>query len=234
VDFGDASARAVEAAGHIADRCRAGTLRVVHAETMEAPPYFTAAQVESLEHQRHALEQQARQYLSRFVRQHTASAFDATITTRPPAEAILHESAAADLVVMGTHGRHGPRRWWLGSVAERVLRSISRPLLIVRADPGGPVASLFDRVVVHAGAPLKGTATVRYADELARCFEGKVFDRRHDPVEPAIQDTRATMLVVAAPEPRTASWLSNYGEPLVRFCTVPILFVPETARGGLP
>ncbi|MCG5076276.1 universal stress protein [Paraburkholderia tagetis] len=47
------------------------------------------------------------------------------------------ERAAADwhaeLIVMGTHGRRGVRRLMLGSVAERVLRSACRPVLLVPA-----------------------------------------------------------------------------------------------------
>jgi len=39
----------------------------------------------------------------------------------------------ADLIVMGTHGRRGVRRLVLGSVAERVLRSACRPVLLVPA-----------------------------------------------------------------------------------------------------
>jgi nucleotide-binding universal stress UspA family protein len=38
---------------------------------------------------------------------------------------------AADLIVMGTHGRTGIRRVLLGSVAEQVLRQARRPLLVV-------------------------------------------------------------------------------------------------------
>ena len=38
----------------------------------------------------------------------------------------------ADLVVMGTHGRHGVSRAVLGSVAEGVLRISSCPVLVVR------------------------------------------------------------------------------------------------------
>lgn len=51
-----------------------------------------------------------------------------------PAAEILDESARsrADLVAMTTHGRSGPTRWILGSVAEKVLRSGSAPLLLVR------------------------------------------------------------------------------------------------------
>lgn len=38
----------------------------------------------------------------------------------------------ADLVVIGTHGRRGVRRWLLGSVAEGVVRVASKPVLFVR------------------------------------------------------------------------------------------------------
>jgi nucleotide-binding universal stress UspA family protein len=38
----------------------------------------------------------------------------------------------ADLVVMGTHGRHGVRRIMAGSVAERFLRFSCCPVLLVR------------------------------------------------------------------------------------------------------
>ncbi|MFM0136373.1 universal stress protein [Caballeronia grimmiae] len=39
----------------------------------------------------------------------------------------------ADLIVMGTHGRHGWRRIVLGSVAERLVRLVSCPVLFVPA-----------------------------------------------------------------------------------------------------
>src|SRR5262245_31248394 len=39
----------------------------------------------------------------------------------------------ADLIVLGTHGRRGFDRLFLGSVAEDVLRSASIPVLLVRA-----------------------------------------------------------------------------------------------------
>lgn len=52
-----------------------------------------------------------------------------------PASAILDSCAEldADLIAMTTHGRSGVRRWALGSVAERVLRSSTVPMLMVRA-----------------------------------------------------------------------------------------------------
>ena len=37
-----------------------------------------------------------------------------------------------DLIVMGTHGRTGVSHWFLGSVAERVVRTAACPVLTVR------------------------------------------------------------------------------------------------------
>lgn len=52
-----------------------------------------------------------------------------------PADEILRGArrARADLVVMGTHGRSGVSRLFMGSVAERVVRESRIPVLTVRA-----------------------------------------------------------------------------------------------------
>lgn len=38
-----------------------------------------------------------------------------------------------DLVIMATHGRSGIRRWAMGSVADKVVRHLNIPVLLVRA-----------------------------------------------------------------------------------------------------
>ncbi|NPV91824.1 MAG: universal stress protein [Firmicutes bacterium] len=52
-----------------------------------------------------------------------------------PAEVILSEQAAkgADVIVMGSHGKTGLTRYMLGSVAEKVIRHATVPVLVVRA-----------------------------------------------------------------------------------------------------
>jgi nucleotide-binding universal stress UspA family protein len=232
VDFGDASARAVALAGFIADRCGAVTFRLLHTEAAEAPAYFTHQQIEALERQHQAMRAQAERYLAEFGRRHTTLPLSPVVDEGSPSDAIVREATTADLVVMGTHGRHGPKRWWLGSVAERVLREIHRPLLVVRADTPGPVEAVFSRVLVHAAPPLVGDGVLDYARQLTACFSGEVVDGRGQAIESAVAAARATLLVVAAPLPRTAGWLSQYGDSLVRFCTIPILFVPEVMQGA--
>lgn len=41
----------------------------------------------------------------------------------------------ADLIVMGTHGRKGVARFFLGSTAERILRERTCPVLVLRENP---------------------------------------------------------------------------------------------------
>jgi len=220
VDYGDASARAVTLGGAIAERCGA-PLRLLHAETIEAPPYFTHDQLEALERQRQSTRTQADQFLTRFGRQNTAYPFITTVDDRPPVDAILHEAATADLVVMGTHGRHGPKRWWLGSVAERVLRASTRPLLVTRAETPRDPKAVFKHIVVRSGETPADAVATTYADALARCVGG------------ATGADSATMIVTAVPSPLTGAWLSHYGEPLVRSCSLPVLFVPDSREGAL-
>jgi nucleotide-binding universal stress UspA family protein len=56
------------------------------------------------------------------------------------ADKIIIDSAASDkdtLITMATRGRSGIHRWLMGSVAEKVLRGATNPLLLVRGDEEG-------------------------------------------------------------------------------------------------
>jgi len=43
------------------------------------------------------------------------------------------EELDVDVIAMSTHGRTGPARWLLGSIAERVVRNSKIPILLIRA-----------------------------------------------------------------------------------------------------
>lgn len=59
---------------------------------------------------------------------------DTLLRTGDARDVIIHtvEEVAADLIVMGTHGRRGVSRALLGSVAESVVRTSPCPVLTIR------------------------------------------------------------------------------------------------------
>jgi nucleotide-binding universal stress UspA family protein len=61
-------------------------------------------------------------------------AWEAQVVTGDPADAIVSEATqlGVDLIVMATHGRTGLQHVLLGSVAEKVVRHASCPVLTIR------------------------------------------------------------------------------------------------------
>jgi nucleotide-binding universal stress UspA family protein len=225
VDFGEASAQALAVARSMAGHGRA-VLRVLHAETPDVPAYFTHEQMESMAAERRQMRLQAEQFLERYVRNHISVPFEAVLDDRPPVDAILGYSSWADLIVMGTHGRRGPSRWWLGSVAERVLRETEVPLMVIRSDQRAE--TVLERIVVQTTDSNRSDGALRFARLLASRFGGEVID-----LAGGSPDPRATLVAATAPESHRAHWLSKTGEPLLRQASAPVLFIPEK-RGREP
>ena len=78
-------------------------------------------------------------YLGEVVNRFTGSRVKRTVEQGTAADVIIDKAAAdkTTLIAMTTHGRSGLNRWLLGSVAEKVLRATTNPLLLVRASPEG-------------------------------------------------------------------------------------------------
>jgi len=65
-----------------------------------------------------------------------------TVTGQPAATIISWAAAKqAQLIIIGTHGRHGVTRFFMGSVAERVLREAPCSVLVVPATTAGAAPS---------------------------------------------------------------------------------------------
>ena len=128
---------------------------------LEMPPIFDFPEQDTPDRT------QAADYLERTARR-VPDAVPVTTSVRAGrvGEEIHAEESAwsADLIVMETHGRGGLSRLWMGSVADRVVRTGQRPVLLVRpqeGDPGEAAARSFEprRVVVPIdGSPLAETA----------------------------------------------------------------------------
>jgi nucleotide-binding universal stress UspA family protein len=57
---------------------------------------------------------------------------ETVVTDGRPADEILNYATdnKVDLIIMSTHGRSGVSRWFFGSVAEKVIRHATVPVLI--------------------------------------------------------------------------------------------------------
>ena len=90
------------------------------------------------------LEEQAQNYLAKIVKRITTEGV--TVATDVeygnPADGILASVQLynCDLIVMSSHGRSGPSKWTHGSVAEKIFRASTVPVLMVRAPYCAPVS----------------------------------------------------------------------------------------------
>lgn len=82
----------------------------------------------------------------------------------------------ADLLVMGTHGRSGFNRLFLGSVTERVLRRAPCPVLTVPPAPGAgaPLPVVFKNILCGVDFSPASLAALKWALELGRQSGGRV------------------------------------------------------------
>lgn len=78
-----------------------------------------------------------REYLEKIAPRFANGQIDCRILKGNPESSIVEYAAQnpAAIIAMATHGRSGLNRWLLGSVAEKVLRSTSNPLLLIRSTP---------------------------------------------------------------------------------------------------
>jgi len=73
----------------------------------------------------------------------------------------------ADLIVMGTHGRSGFQRLFLGSVTEKVVRTAPQPVLTVGARDVGHAGAAFRRILCGIDFSEYSLAALDYALTLA-------------------------------------------------------------------
>lgn len=170
VDFSQYSAVALKIAGGLA-RTFGAEVTVLHAQRLEAPVYFTTAQLKLLKTELRRSSRAARAYVSDFAGQNLPENIQRSITivTEDPVTAVLRgaQDFHADLIVMGTHGRTGLTKVRLGSVMESVLRQARVPVLTV--GPGvKPTASL--GLVRRILCPVDYSSLAKLAFDYATAF----------------------------------------------------------------
>jgi len=139
-----------------------GAVQVLHAHHFDLPPYFSGGQIDSLKRELKQATRLAAEYLRKESNSSLGFEAEISVVEAAPAEAILEASQARaiDLIIMGTHGRQGVSRFWLGSVAERILHESPKPVLLVRQ---GMPASLFQNIMCPVNFSAAGRAGLEYA-----------------------------------------------------------------------
>lgn len=131
-DFSSPSRQALELAASLAKDHKA---KIVVAHVMEPPPVYGEGQLA------YSFEdvgvEEARRQLATVVPSDSAIKCEHKLMRGDAASQILHaaEELAADLIVMGTHGRTWLAHLLMGSVAEAVVRRATCPVLTVRQPP---------------------------------------------------------------------------------------------------
>lgn len=155
-DFAPASRAALDWAIDLAERCGARVI-VLHVTTpIESDPYSPLRHSPEAHAGGQRPEVMLMEHLDRFVAGARERAVDVTVVQQrgiavAPAILTFAREVDAQLVVMGTHGRHGLGRVLLGSVAERVVRHSHVPVLTVHAGTRAPHAHMRLLVPVDFG-----------------------------------------------------------------------------------
>jgi len=189
----------------LAIAARSGALVQLALVHHPVPALATALEVPEIEAQ---LDQEARareqSYLSGIVERARTTAnvpVTSAVLEGPVADALEEQATitGADLIVLTTHGRGPLSRFWLGSVADQLMRRIHIPILLVRPQ-GEPLPEpRFDRILLA----LDGSPFAEQAIPAAVAL-GKPFGASYVlfmAVEPPVPVADPSGLVVMPPVP---------------------------------
>ncbi len=136
-DFYETSRMAFDHAVALARRFSA-RISLLHVITLfDDDPYNTETAFPPLEEYYRTLEQHAGERLEKTAAEHSEKKLDIRCIVQrgvSPYEEILRfaEEEGVDFIVMGTHGRTALSRFFLGSVAQKVIHHAACPVMVVR------------------------------------------------------------------------------------------------------
>jgi nucleotide-binding universal stress UspA family protein len=215
--------QALPLAGEIARR--AGAILQVGLVHHPVPALATALEVPEIEAQ---LDQEARAreqtYLHSIVervRKAVNVPVTGTLLDGPVADAleVQVEQSGADLVVITTHGRGPMSRFWLGSVADQLMRRLHVPMLLVRPGTSAAPATIRRILLTLDGSPFSERA-IEPTIALGRLFGAEyALMMVVEPPMPIADPSGVMVLPVAADADRqireaAARYLTSHAERL--------------------
>lgn len=104
--------------------------------------------------------------------------------------------AAPDLVVLGTHARHGLAAVFQGSIAEQIVRNLDVPALIIPDEGRGFISDTGQLQIHHILIPARDPSTARVARDAARGLLASL--GKTAPIE--VTDVPLAAVIARAPE----------------------------------
>jgi len=131
VDFSKTSVKALRYAAQLAKKSRNASIMVLHVITEPAAhvPFYLRQKFYD------ELEQSARKRIAALLGKNSLSGCKVMVLqAADPAETIARQATKSRVstIVMGSHGRTGLKRLVVGSVAEKILSSVSCPVVIIK------------------------------------------------------------------------------------------------------
>jgi len=104
---------------------------------------------------------------------------ESVVLSGNPAEQIIDyaEENNIGLLTMATHGRSGIKRWVLGSIADKVVRETTKPVLLIRVkgvSPAEPAERMLNKVVVPLDGSDVSEAVLPHIEEIAPKLKAQV------------------------------------------------------------
>jgi nucleotide-binding universal stress UspA family protein len=162
----------------IARKARA-RLRLAMVHQLPSPPPLDEATGRLYTKVELALRKSQREYLHRTASRIKAEEPIQTATAMlqgvpAPALGRYAGEVGVDLVIMTTHGRGGIQRAWLGSVADRLVRSLEIPMLLIRPKEGGASAAGVEQILVPLDGSRRAEAVLPAALAMASIFGARL------------------------------------------------------------
>ena len=187
LDFSNLSTRGLTAAQRFA-KLFDGIITPFHAylpvSEMEGPYMLGVGTTPTEDYEE--IEQTLQERLNEIARQYVDASYlnEAVISVGNAAHAIVEEGKEHDMIVMSTHGRTGFTRFFLGSVAEKVLRIAHVPVMVVDKESElGPIK----KILTTTDFSENSHAAFTIVKEIAKAADANVellnvisYDPQHD------------------------------------------------------
>jgi nucleotide-binding universal stress UspA family protein len=170
-DYSETAERAVALAGILALRFLAD-LHLLHVAVLVEGSNLDEGSLDPLQA---ISEETRRKLLEKSSGNHDVSVTPLLVRGIDPDEVIVETASnlGCDLIVLGTHGRRGLSHLFLGSVAERVVRTSSAPVLTLRADAMVELDGV-TRILVPYDFSDASADAIRHAAAWADALDGEI------------------------------------------------------------